>query len=385
MKKASIVLITLTIALFGCDKDEPTTDNPTNGGTGLKKNSEAALNKVEEADFDEDIFQTPAKFILNGPPIIDQGQTSKCVAFSAGYYITSMYNGVTSTNLDKSGSPEFLYAQYKKINNDNNCSEGCLLFNEGSTIGAGEILRQYGTTSWNQLPFVEANTCSVLNSTLNTQAANNRVKDFYRLSPKESQNVAELKSWLYAGFPLWIGVDIDAGFQALKANEVWDSAEGKSEGGHAMVIVGYDDAKKAFKIANSWGTDWADGGYGWADYTYFTTKILALKDAEIGVLIPNDAQRINMGTVSPVACGTLGWGDIVINNNRAQEIAIEITGANNYNNNDAENIDASEGQMFTGIPKGTVKVKVFTANKATLIREYDVTVTQCKEVELNVN
>ena len=33
-----------------------------------------------------------------------------------------------------------------------------------------------------------------------------------------------------------------------------------------MVIVGYDDAKSAYRIQNSWGTDWGDQGYSWWDY-----------------------------------------------------------------------------------------------------------------------
>ncbi len=36
--------------------------------------------------------------------------------------------------------------------------------------------------------------------------------------------------------------------------------------GHAVVIVGWDNAKGAWLIKNSWGTDWGYGGYGWIKY-----------------------------------------------------------------------------------------------------------------------
>ena len=33
-----------------------------------------------------------------------------------------------------------------------------------------------------------------------------------------------------------------------------------------MVITGYDDTKSAYRVLNSWGPDWGDGGYLWWDY-----------------------------------------------------------------------------------------------------------------------
>lgn len=40
-------------------------------------------------------------------------------------------------------------------------------------------------------------------------------------------------------------------------------------GKHAMVIVGYDDARQAFLVQNSWGTDWGQRGYCWVAYDLF--------------------------------------------------------------------------------------------------------------------
>lgn len=37
-------------------------------------------------------------------------------------------------------------------------------------------------------------------------------------------------------------------------------------GGHAVVIVGWDDSKGAWLIKNSWGTDWGYNGFGWIGY-----------------------------------------------------------------------------------------------------------------------
>jgi C1A family cysteine protease len=45
-------------------------------------------------------------------------------------------------------------------------------------------------------------------------------------------------------------------------------------GGHAVVVVGYDDKKRLFKFANSWGTSWGDHGYGYLPYDYLKESAL---------------------------------------------------------------------------------------------------------------
>ena len=56
---------------------------------------------------------------------------------------------------------------------------------------------------------------------------------------------------------------------------MYDNDDGDSRGYHAVVIVGYDDQRSAFKIANSWGTEWGIGGYGWIDYDASDTLIVS--------------------------------------------------------------------------------------------------------------
>ncbi|MDR2662087.1 MAG: SUMF1/EgtB/PvdO family nonheme iron enzyme [Treponema sp.] len=46
-------------------------------------------------------------------------------------------------------------------------------------------------------------------------------------------------------------------------------------GGHAVCVVGYDDAKYggAFEILNSWSEEWGDRGYTWIDYDTFSLYV----------------------------------------------------------------------------------------------------------------
>ena len=381
MKQVTFCLSILCLSVLSCKVDD-TNPNAPDREKGIILNTKNALDAIPEADFDQEALKIPSSFSLDGPPILSQGKTSKCVAFSGAYYILSLYNGVTnaSANNDIATSPEFAYAYYKKAVNDNDCDNGCYLFNEGNDKGLSEILQTVGTTTWNQTPFVNSKICSVVNSTQQNQAAANKVEAYYRLDKKEYNNINEIKTWIYGGYPLWFAVNVEDNWGDIGTG-TWTSSSGKP-GAHAMVIVGYDDARKAFKVANSWGTTWGDSGYGWIDYDFFKTLISEVET--IGVLYPNNAQKPFFNKLTPGSCGRAGWGRITIQNKRNEEIAVEMTGTSNYVNDNADPIDALEKQDFTGIPKGNVTVKIFNKAKTTILREYSVTVTVCEGTVITV-
>jgi C1A family cysteine protease len=46
-------------------------------------------------------------------------------------------------------------------------------------------------------------------------------------------------------------------------------------GGHAVMAVGYDNAKKILFFRNSWGADWGKAGYGSLPYGYLESRELS--------------------------------------------------------------------------------------------------------------
>ena len=59
-------------------------------------------------------------------------------------------------------------------------------------------------------------------------------------------------------------------FQSYASAETFEENEiayKDSAVNHAVIIIGWDNKKQAWLIRNSWGTNWADGGYGWIKYT----------------------------------------------------------------------------------------------------------------------
>jgi hypothetical protein len=79
-----------------------------------------------------------------------------------------------------------------------------------------------------------------------------------------------MKAWIDANGPISASFSCYPEFhKACKNNSVYiykNPQNQPAEGGHCIVIVGYDDSKKAWLVRNSWGTGWGTDGYGWFGY-----------------------------------------------------------------------------------------------------------------------
>jgi hypothetical protein len=83
---------------------------------------------------------------------------------------------------------------------------------------------------------------------------------------------ANFKAVLAGGNPVVITMDVFPDWDSLNSttNTVFDSIldTDSPRGNHAVTVIGYDDARQAFKVINSWGTGWGgNGGYAWVAYS----------------------------------------------------------------------------------------------------------------------
>lgn len=88
--------------------------------------------------------------------------------------------------------------------------------------------------------------------------------------------VANLLHALNAGWPVAIGVRWPPG--TLLAGGYLSAQEPRSDGGHAVTVVGYENktgaiADTVFIFKNSWGIRWGSGGYGYATYAYLLKNL----------------------------------------------------------------------------------------------------------------
>lgn len=85
--------------------------------------------------------------------------------------------------------------------------------------------------------------------------------------------VDRMKEALITHGPLVVLVNADKAFNAYRKRNFPDGKlpvpfEQKSElgGDHSVLLVGWDDNIKAWKIKNSWGPGWGEQGFGWIKY-----------------------------------------------------------------------------------------------------------------------
>jgi len=204
-------------------------------------------------------------------PIENQGALGSCTAHAGVGMLEYYERRTTGKHLD--GSRLFLYKVTRQL--------------LGFTGDDGAYLRDtmkamvlFGVPPEKYWPYVEDKFNEDPSSFCFSFAQNYQALDYYRLDPSgliPVQILDSVKRNLAAELPAMFGFSVYSSMPPLGdgKGEIPFPIRGDSlEGGHAVLAVGYDDAKKiagqtgALLIRNSWGTGWGDKGYGWLPYAY---------------------------------------------------------------------------------------------------------------------
>jgi len=197
---------------------------------------------------------------ITSPPVGNQGGEGSCVAWGTTYsgrsidwYVT--YGNSSYSKTTNIFSPEYVYNQIKVTAS---CGSGAYV-----TTGLN-LLKSQGVCTWASMPYTDVSCSTWPNSTQIEEAANYKISGYNRVSIIANT----IKTWLSENKPVIVAGPVNSAFMNLKKDQILGKFTGRSLGGHCYCLVGYDDAKGAFKFQNSWGSNWATGGYGYISYTY---------------------------------------------------------------------------------------------------------------------
>lgn len=195
------------------------------------------------------------------PHSTGQGQQGSCVGWAVAYALKSHMEKVERKwdfGETTVFSPSYVYNVAKE---PGDCKVGTYL------TKALKYVQENGVARWSDFGYDESSCTRLPTPEMRQRALPFRILSYATANPSD---VAELKSHLAVNEPVIIGMWVDPDFQRLCSGCVYQGIRSDPLGGHAVVVVGYDDQKGAFKIYNSWGSKWATKGYGWISYTAFS-------------------------------------------------------------------------------------------------------------------
>lgn len=257
-----------------------------NRGMGEVINLELLSKTPQKIQISERSFRgMPASFSLEqyAPTPGDQGNYGTCTAWAVGYGIATILYAKTHNITDKTlinkyaFSPTFLYEQIKHAT-DKDCQGG------SSSIQALQTLIEKGDATLKTAPYLcnvpptEVAKAEALNykladaALLFTQKGISK-NDVYYKQPEEAIELT--KKAIVEGSPVSISFQLPKSFFNVRT-AIWTPDPQEALGdwkhnSHAMSVVGFDDnvAGGAFRIMNSWGTNWGDKGMVWIKYKDF--------------------------------------------------------------------------------------------------------------------
>ena len=216
------------------------------------------------------MYSAPAPFItalptavdlrLHCPPVYDQGQLGSCTgnAIAGAIEFERMKQGLS----DFEPSRLFIYYNERVM-------EGTVGSDSGAQIRDGiKSVSKLGAPPESDWPYDIERFTEKPPAKVYGDAAKNRVTSYQRVNRVLNQ----FKGCLASGYPFVLGFTAYDSFESAQVGHTGIlnmPQPGESVvGGHAVVAVGYNDAKQAFIIRNSWGPHWGMKGYFTMPYQY---------------------------------------------------------------------------------------------------------------------
>lgn len=320
------------------------------------------------------------------PTPADQGNHGTCVAFANAHGVATILYAKTHAITDRNiinkyaFSASYLYEQIKSPD-DKDCQNG------SDPINALVKMITGGDPFQTTVPY-QCNTS--LTDAAKTEAIRYKIKDAailfagkgmmegdkYVLGKEDL--IAVTKKALLEGSPVSTGWHLPKSFFDIKT-AVWNTSSDDQlsdwkHNGHAMVVIGYDDGKYggAFRVLNSWGTDWADKGFVWVKYDdYAKWCVLAMQVFGDPLTPPPAENKPAPGPTpkpKPVEKKFVLSGHVAFTLNTGEDMPIKQTSTRNLEVDDdqpATEEDLVAYTMASSYPSGTAfRFYIDTDNEA---------------------
>jgi C1A family cysteine protease len=218
--------------------------------------------KLKFKSFNTENLPTSVDLRSKMPPVMDQGDVGSCTACS----VSAAFQ-FCDPSWD--GSAMFLYYNTRMLDNSVDYDNGSTLsqsVNAAHLYGLCSSSRwPYNTSMWRNQPNVDCYVEGLKHQTISYSHVD--------------QSIPQMKGCLASGFPYVIGFYVYESFESpsveSSGNVPMPQAGERILGGHAIVVVGYDDSRQVWICRNSWGPTWGDAGYFYMPYAYLDSENLA--------------------------------------------------------------------------------------------------------------
>jgi C1A family cysteine protease len=202
------------------------------------------------------------------PPVYNQGQLGSCTANAIGGALEfdQMRQG------EDAFTPSRLFIYYNE-----RAIEGTVHSDSGAQIrdGIKTVVKQGAPREEPTWPYRIGKFDDKPPKPAYSEGKEHQAIRYLRLT----QALGQLKGCLASGFPFVFGFAVYESFESARVARTGHAPIPKASetllGGHAVMAVGYDEARQWFIVRNSWGTGWGMGGYFTLPYPYLLQPSLS--------------------------------------------------------------------------------------------------------------
>lgn len=205
------------------------------------------------------------------PPVYNQGQLGSCTANA----LAAAFDFDRHREGDQFMTPSRLFIYWNERD-----MEGTVHSDAGARIRDGvKVLRKIGTPPETDWPYDIAEFTKRPNAKSFRDAHKNEALTYQRITMPSNDPTNDMLICVASGYPFVAGITLYESFESpavTKTGVVPMPAKGEQLlGGHAILVVGYEQGTKRFICRNSWGRSWGDKGYFYLPYAYLTSRGLA--------------------------------------------------------------------------------------------------------------